>query len=476
MIPTIGLEIHIELKTKTKMFCGCKNDPNERTPNINVCPVCLGHPGILPTANREAVNKVIQVGLAIGGKIAHQSHFDRKSYFYPDLPKGYQISQYDEPFVSEGILEGVRVTRIHLEEDAGRLSHVIDGREDKESSYVDFNRAGMPLMELVTEPDIRDGEEAVRFARGLQRLMRYLEASDADMEHGQMRVEVNISLRENESAPLGTKVEVKNINSFKAVQGAIEYEIERQTKLLATGEKIIHETRGWNEKTQTTESQRSKELSHDYRYFPEPDLTPLTFTDEDIATLMQSLPELPEQKKLRFMREFNLTESQVYTLLDNPRWADYFEDACSELGALTKEPDYTLLLNYLVSDVWGMMQKNKIDLFDLKIKPAHFARLVSFIQEGKCSSRIAKDILVKMFASGNDPEEIMQSENISLVSDNAVLLPIIQDILEKNPRLVSEYKAGKVNVLQFLVGQGMAKTKGQADPGKLKELFEKEII
>jgi aspartyl-tRNA(Asn)/glutamyl-tRNA(Gln) amidotransferase subunit B len=475
MIPTIGLEIHIELKTKTKMFCGCKNDPNERTPNVNVCPVCLGHPGILPTANREAVDKVIQAGLAIGGKIAHKSHFDRKSYFYPDLPKGYQISQYDEPFVSEGILEGVRVTRIHLEEDAGRLSHVIDGREDKESSYVDFNRAGMPLMELVTEPDIRDGEEAVRFARGLQRLMRYLEASDADMEHGQMRVEVNISLHENESAPLGTKVEVKNINSFKAVQGAIEYEIQRQTKLLANGEKIIHETRGWDEKTQTTESQRSKELSHDYRYFPEPDLTPLTFTDEDIEALMQSLPELPEQKKLRFMHEFNLTEPQAYTLLDDPRWADYFEDACSELGAVAKEPDYTLLLNYLVSDVWGMMQKNKIDLFDLKIKPAHFARLVSLIQEGKCSSRIAKDVLVKMFESGNDPEEIMQSENISLVSDDAALLPIIQEIIEKNPRAVGEYKAGKTSTLQFLVGQGMAKTKGQADPRKLKELFEKEL-
>jgi aspartyl-tRNA(Asn)/glutamyl-tRNA(Gln) amidotransferase subunit B len=479
-IPTIGLEIHVELKTRTKMFCGCLNNPQERTPNIHVCPICLGHPGALPVPNRAAIEEVLKLGLAVGGKIARRSHFDRKSYFYPDLPKGYQISQFDEPFVENGILEGVRITRVHLEEDAGRLSHENSGKDSGESaSLVDFNRAGMPLMELVTEPDIHTAEEAVRFAKALQQLMRYLGASDADMEHGQMRVEVNISLSKDknngEEKKLGTKVEVKNINSFKAVSGAIEYEIERQTELLERGEVIIHETRGWNDEKKKTESQRSKELSHDYRYFPEPDIPPMTFDEEEILALTAGLPELPEQKRMRFTREFNLSDAQVGTITDELFWANYFEQAASELGARVREADYSLLLNYVSSDVWGMMKRAGIKNEALKVTPKNLAGLAALIQEGKCSSRIAKDVLAKMFASGDDAQEIMEAGGIALVSDDETLLVIIHEVIERNPKVVADFKGGKSAALQFLVGQGMAKTRGQADPAKLRELFEREL-
>lgn len=479
-IPTIGLEIHIELKTRTKMFCGCLNAPQERTPNIHVCPICLGHPGALPVPNRRAIEEVLKLGLAIGGKIARRSHFDRKSYFYPDLPKGYQISQFDEPFVESGILEGIRITRVHLEEDAGRLSHENSRKDSGESaSLVDFNRAGMPLMELVTEPDIHSAEEAVRFAKALQRLMRYLGASDADMEHGQMRVEVNISLskkiNDGSKDKLGTKVEVKNINSFKAVLGAIEYEIQRQTELLEKGEEIIHETRGWNDEKKKTESQRSKELSHDYRYFPEPDIPPMTFDEEEMRVLTAGLPELPEQKKARFLREFNFSDTQAETITDELFWANYFEESASELGARTKEPDYSLLLNYLSSDLWGMMKSAGLKNEGLTVTPKNLAGLVLLIQEGKCSSRIAKDVLAKMFASGDDPQEIMEAGGIVLVSDDATLRAIISDVIEKNPKVVADFKGGKDAALQFLLGQGMAKTRGQADPEKLRELFQEEL-
>ncbi len=485
--PTIGLEIHVELKTKTKMFCGCLNDPDERKPNVNVCPVCLGHPGALPTTNRAAVDEVLKLGLAIGGKIARRSHFDRKSYFYPDLPKGYQISQYGEPFVSHGALNEVRITRVHLEEDAGRLTHEVGGKTDTEHSYVDFNRAGVPLMELVTEPDIKSGEEAVKFAKSLQKIMRYLGASDADMEKGQMRVEVNISVSEktkDKSGKLGTKVEIKNLNSFKAVQGGIDYEIERQTELLEAGKEVVHETRGWDDKTQKTVSQRGKELSHDYRYFPEPDLPPLTFTNEDIELLERELPELPEQKKVRFMREFSLSPEQAELVTDDLFWANFFEAAASELGsqadlpAQAGKPNYVLLLNYLTSDLWGQLQKveNRKWKIEEKVTPEHFASLVAFVQNGKCTSRMAKDLLVKMVETGEDPEVIMNSEGIQLMTNDGELMTIVKKVIEANPKAVGEYKAGKTNALQFLVGAAMKETKGQADPERLREMFLEKLV
>jgi len=321
--PTIGLEIHIRLDTKTKMFCPCKNDPDENQPNVNICPICLAHPGTLPTINEEAVRKVVLFGLALGGKIAKKTNFDRKSYFYPDLPKGFQISQYDNPLVSGGELKEIRITRIHLEEDAGRLVHtegdfVEEGMS--KSSLVDYNRAGTPLAELVTEPDLGSAKQVVGFARELQLISRYLGISDADMEKGEMRIEANVSLN------MGTRVELKNINSFRVVSQAIGYEIARQKKLLERGEKVIQETRGWNAKNQKTWSQRSKEEAHDYRYFPEPDLPPLDLSEWDLENMKAELPELPEAKRNRFAKEFELKMEDVEPLINNKHEAEYFEE------------------------------------------------------------------------------------------------------------------------------------------------------
>ncbi|MEK7481807.1 MAG: Asp-tRNA(Asn)/Glu-tRNA(Gln) amidotransferase subunit GatB, partial [Patescibacteria group bacterium] len=323
--PTIGLEIHVQLKTKTKMFCGCLNDSEEKNPNINVCPICMGHPGTLPTINKKAVEAVLKLGLALNGNPpAGGSKFDRKNYFYPDLPKGYQISQYDKPLVFSGELNGIKLRRIHLEEDTGSLIHP----SDKNYSLVDFNRAGVPLMELVTEPDIESGEQAVEFAKELKLILRYLEISDADMEKGQMRVEANISLT-NDQQPttnnkLGTKVEVKNLNSFRAVGEAIDYEIKRQTEILESGKKVIHETRGWDEIKKKTEHQRLKEESHDYRYFPEPDLPILDSTNFNLEKLKVEVPELPAQKRERFKKEYDLKLEQAEILVQERDLSKYF--------------------------------------------------------------------------------------------------------------------------------------------------------
>ena len=331
-LPTIGLEIHIELKTKSKMFCSCLNDPlslddskgKGKTPNVNVCPVCLAHPGVLPTINKEAVEAVLKVGLALSSEIPKFSKFDRKNYFYPDLPKGYQISQYDKPLCIGGELKGVKITRIHLEEDTARLLHMAKSEEQMESTLVDFNRAGVPLMELVTEPDIKSAEEALDFAKELQLILKYLGVSEADMEKGQMRVEVNISIRPNDSGDtLGTKVEIKNLNSFRAVGESIKYEIERQIELLEKGEKIVQETRGWDDVKKITVSQRTKEEAHDYRYFPEPDLPPLDLSKFDLGKLQFEIPELPAQKRARFMKEYGLNQKQVEVLVSD-RFAGQF--------------------------------------------------------------------------------------------------------------------------------------------------------
>src|SRR3989344_4720921 len=333
--PTIGLEIHAELKTNSKMFCSCKNDPDEKRPNVNICEICTAQPGTLPVANEEAIKKVIKTGLALNCTIAQDSKFDRKNYFYPDLPKGYQISQYDQPLASNGSLKFqvesgkfkvVRITRIHLEEDTGSLVHP----EGADYSLVNLNRAGVPLMELVTEPDITSGEEAKRFAEELQLMFRYLGVSDADMEKGLMRVEVNISLSKGKT--LGTKVEIKNLNSFKVVEKSIDFEIERQQKLLEAGEKVMQETRGWHDKKEITFSQREKESAHDYRYFPEPDLPPLHFTKEYIVDIKAGLPELPAQKRDRFVEEYGLEPAPVEIFVTNKDLSEYFEKVSSEFA------------------------------------------------------------------------------------------------------------------------------------------------
>jgi len=483
-IPTIGLEVHAELSTKSKMFCACKNDPDEKKPNANVCPVCLGHPGTLPVPNGEAIKSVIKVGLAIGGEIAPTSKFDRKNYFYPDLPKGYQISQFDKPIVSGGNLNGVRITRIHLEEDAGRLVHPTSNLQPRTSSLVDFNRAGVPLMELVTEPDIKTAEEAMAFAKELQLLLRYLDVSEANMEKGEMRVEANVSIRAKNfpGAPLGTKVEVKNINSFRAVYDAIEYETKRQTELLNEGKKIAQETRGWDDIKKITVSQRSKEEAHDYRYFPEPDIPPFETAPFNVEKLRKKLPELPAAKRERFAREFGISDAHASLLVSEKPLADFYESATSELATrdeatsakLEKRPR-DMLFNYLTSDLAGLMNERHEDFASVKITPEHLAHLVDLISDGKIGSRQAKDILRLMADSGEDPEGILEREGLHTVSDTDALEDIVKDIIAENPNAVADYKKGKVASVQFLVGKAMAKLKGKGEPGMLREVIVRMI-
>jgi len=480
--PTIGLEIHVELKTKTKMFCASLNDPNEKRPNVNICPVCMGHPGTLPVINQEAVRKVLMCGKALNGKLTDYSQFDRKNYFYPDLPKGYQISQYKFPLVEGGELNGVKITRIHLEEDTGRLIHA----KDETSSLVDFNRAGVPLMELVTEPCINSGEQARKFAEELQLVLRYLEISDADMEKGQMRVEVNISLSQISNLPageaglkskkLGTKVEVKNLNSFRSVERAVEYEIKRQTAVLEAGEKVIHETRGWDEDKQKTFSQREKEMAHDYRYFPEPDLPPLKISELDFDL---SLPELPEEKRNRFKEKYGLKDEAVEVFVRDFTMGKFFEAVCnhleaklpSELGSLASK----LAANYIISDLNGLMTEKGVSVDNLKINPEMFAKLVAMASKGEISSRATKDVLKIMFEEGGDPEKIVEEKGLAQTSDDSFLKNIVEEVIKNNPTVAEDYKNGKENVLQFLVGQGMKFSRGKANPGTLQKLLKESL-
>ncbi len=490
--PVIGLEIHAELKTKTKMFCASKNDPDEKHPNINICPVCTGQPGTLPVINKEAVNKVIKVGLALESKISEITKWDRKNYFYPDLPKGYQISQYDEPICLGGTLsvpishaerggKKIRITRIHLEEDTGRLIHF--GHIGH--SLIDFNRAGVPLMELVTEPDLSSGEEASAFAQELQLILRYLEVSDANMEKGQMRVEANVSLMSAGSKEYGTKVEVKNLNSFKAVRDAIDYEIKRQTKILKDRKKVIQETRGWNEDKVETFSQRVKEESHDYRYFPEPDLPPLKIDFEMVDKFKSALPELPYLKRSRFSKEYGLTSSQINILVGSKKLAGFFENITSEFLNFDKEgPDphfvenekqelFNLSANYLLSDFLGLLNEAPADIDDIRIDAENFAQWISLIHRQVITSRTAKDVLKEMWATGKDPSLIIKEKDLLQVKDDSKLEDIAKKVISQNDMAVSDYKKGKTASLQFLVGQVMRETRGKANPETIFDILKK---
>jgi len=472
--PTIGLEIHAELKTNSKMFCGCKNDPDEKRPNFNVCPICTAQPGTLPVANEEAIKKVIKTGLALNCSVSENSKFDRKNYFYPDLPKGYQISQYDQPLCTGGFLEieghKIRITRIHLEEDTGSLVHP-DGTD---YSLVNLNRAGVPLMELVTEPDITSGKEAREFAQELQIILKYLGVSDADMEKGQMRVEVNISISKGKT--LGTKVEIKNLNSFKVVEKAVDFEIRRQEEVLNSGEKIIQETRGWHDKKEITFSQREKEEAHDYRYFPEPDLPPMNFNSIFIEDIQKTMPELPEQKRERFKKEYGLDEASVEFFVANKDLSGYFEEVVSEFEEWTEEQDNhkkasKLVANYLISDIQGLLGGKEFVEKEFKITPENFAEFVKMIFKGEISSKVAKMVLLDMFNNGSDPSQFIEDNNLKQMSDDTELEKIIKEIIEKYPKPVEDFKAGKQNALQFLTGQVMAKTRGTANPEKVRELL-----
>jgi len=479
--PVIGLEIHAELKTKTKMFCACKNDPDERHPNVNICPVCTGQPGTLPVINQEAVDKVVKVGLAFKSKIPEITKWDRKNYFYPDLPKGYQISQYDKPICIGGELKipgsdkKINITRIHLEEDTGRLIHF--GHIGH--SLVDFNRAGVPLMELVTEPDMTSGEEASAFAQELHLLLRYLEVSDADMEKGQMRVEANISLSDKRQAisdKLGVKVEIKNLNSFKAARNAIDYEIKRQAELLSHGKKIIQETRGWDESKGETALQRIKEESHDYRYFPEPDLPPLKIDFGLVEKLKTTLGELPRDKRDRFKKQYGLTDSQINILVNDEKLAGFFENVVSELINLEtgdKKELFNLSANYLLGDFLGLLNEASAEVDDTRIDAENFAEWIGLIHRGVITSRAAKEILKEMWATGKDPDLIIKEKDLAQVQDAGELEKVASKIISENQTAVADYKKGKEASLQFLIGQVMRETRGKTNPEIISDILKK---
>jgi aspartyl-tRNA(Asn)/glutamyl-tRNA(Gln) amidotransferase subunit B len=511
--PVIGLEIHSELNTKTKMFCDSLNDPNETKPNKNVCPICIAYPGTLPVINIEAVRKVIKVGLALGAKINNYSWFERKNYFYPDLPKGYQISQFEKPFCEGGSInlsngKVIRITRVHLEEDTGRLIHEsqipplrqppsqqgygwsrgFEGQanlksQKQGSSLVDFNRAGVPLMELVTEPEIENGKDAKEFGENFQSLLRYLNVSEADMEKGQLRIEANISIMPEGADKFGTKVEIKNLNSFRACERAIDYEIARQEKVLESGDKVVQETRGWNENKGETFSQRTKEESHDYRYFPEPDLPPIRLSDQEIESLRAELPELPSQRRERFISEYSITEKDVDIFTANKELGDYFEKVASELydwaensnELESKEKIWKLATNYLITELQKLLSGSNNKVSDLRISPEDFSELMVLIFKNIISSSAAQTILREMFETGADPNHVMESKSLSQMSDEGELRKSAQDIIAQNPQAVADYKKGKIESLKFLVGQLMRVTKGRANPQVSEEIL-KEIL
>lgn len=480
-IPTIGLEIHAELKTASKMFCSCPNNPDEERPNANICPICMGHPGTLPVLNKEAIKHVIKVGLAVDGSIADFTEWDRKNYFYPDIPKGYQISQYKYPLVSGGKLNGVALERIHLEEDTAQSTH-----DTHENSLVNFNRAGVPLMELVTKPVIHDADTATNFAKELQLLLRTLGAGEANMEKGEMRVEANISIATPEdtaAGKFGTKTEVKNLNSFRSVGRAIVYEVERQTKLLDRGEKVSQETRGWDDAAQETFSQRKKEGSADYRYFPDPDIPKLKISEMkefSSDTLRGEFPELPWVKRDRYKNVYKMTDKEVAVLVDDALLSKYFESTLALLpasasGTGADEKHVRSLVNYLLTDYVALLRETFGNNFSetqlSQIAPKHFAELITMVVAKEVSSTGAKEIMRMLMTEQTSPKELAIKHNLIQSNDAGAIVPAIEKIIADNAKVVAEYKSGKTASLQFLIGQAMKVTRGAANPEIIKKIF-----
>ena len=465
-ITTIGLEVHAELHTNSKMWCGCKNDPQAALPNTNVCEVCMAHPGTLPVANKEAIKKVIKVGLSVGANIADFTEFDRKNYFYPDIPKGYQLSQYKLPIVSGGSINGVELTRIHLEEDTAKSSH------ENGATLVDYNRAGVPLMELVTEPVIHSAEQAGAFARELQRILRYVGASEANMDMGQMRVEANISVSKDPNV-FGTKCEVKNLNSFRSVEEAINYEVARHIDLIESGEKVIQETRGWDEVKMETFSQRKKENAHDYRYFPDPDLPKLYLSELfDNEELKKEIPEMPASRRARLIQA-GLKEDVTEIIISDPHVAIYFDEVITG-----KDATYTTLAaNYLVADIFGLLKKEGRDVVSENFPHiASFRTLLDMIQANELSSRGAKDLLPLMLADSTlDVKKTAEEKGLIQKNDPEALKAIIQEVLAENPTQVANYKAGQESMFMFFVGQAMKKSKGSGNPQLFQELLKEAL-
>ncbi len=491
----IGLEIHAELLTASKMFCACDNDARGKEPNTTVCPICLAHPGTLPQPNKRAIELVILTGLATHAEISRYSKFDRKNYFYPDLPKGYQISQYDQPLCRGGELETsdgpVALTRIHLEEDTGKSAHP----QGVDYSLLDFNRAGTPLLEMVTEPVIKSAAQAKEFCQRFQQLLRYLKVSQADMEKGEMRCEANISLQKPGSweysdgqikvlkGKLNPKVEVKNINSFKAVEKAINYEIERQSKLLDEGEKIDAETRGWDDKKNITKAQRRKETASDYRYFPEPDIPPLEISDAWIKEIAKEILELPEERITRFMRQYGWRRDQAELIAADQELSDWTEQAISEAGAWIVAQDDDLerqdkklassVANWVGSELLKHLKADGLKVGDLKISPENFGQLVCLVYQGKINSSAGQKILEKMYAGGGDPVQIMNDLGLEQVDDEDLIKEAIAKVMSDHPQQAAEFKDGKTALLQFFIGKVMAETRGKANPEKVKALLER---
>lgn len=483
---TIGMEIHVELKTNAKMFSGAPNHLGmEKRPNVSIDPVTTAQPGSLPVPNKKAIQFVQMAGLALNCEIARKSKFDRKNYFYPDLPKGYQISQFDMPLCERGkIVVGekeIGITRIHMEEDTGKSTHPTGANY----TFVDLNRAGVPLMELVTEPDIASGAEARMFCQKIQQVFRYLDIADADMERGQMRCEVNISLhKENEDRLSGQKVEIKNLSSFRVVEKAIDYEIQRQSKALDSGETIIQETRGWDDKKGKTISQRKKENANDYRYFPEPDIPPMIFTDAYVEELQKKLPELPYQKEARFMKEYDLSQGNCDVITADKDMADFFEQVVSELydkkksGEMLCEETKAIKLaaNYLVSELQKFLVKENHAITEMKISAENFAELIGIVADGTINSSAAQTVLSEMYyGDDDDPSHIIEAKNLAQVSDAGALESQVDAVLAANEASVADYKSGKDNAIKYLMGQVMKESGGKANPQIVMEILKKKL-
>jgi aspartyl-tRNA(Asn)/glutamyl-tRNA(Gln) amidotransferase subunit B len=474
--PVIGLEVHAEMQTHSKMFCSCEVvDNTVAPPNIAVCPVCAGLPGALPVVNQTAVEYALRVALSLDCTINNTSIFARKNYFYPDLPKGYQISQYEEPLAVNGKLviqtsegeQSIRVRRAHLEEDTGKLTH-ING-----ASLVDLNRAGVALLEIVSEPDLHSAEAAKAYGESLREILRYLGVNSGDMEKGIIRFEANVSVREKGSTELGTRTEVKNLNSFRALERAIEYEIKRQSKIVAAGGKVEQETLGWNEARGETYSQRSKEDAHDYRYFPEPDLPPLVVEDSWINRVRESLPELPRAKSLRLIKEYGLTNYDASRLVVEQEIADYFEAA---VKTLPKNVQPKAVANAMLGDLFSLMNQAGLTVSQQKARPEALSELVRITAEGQINQTSAKEVLIEMFETGKGAEEIVAARGLKQVSDEAFISDLVRQTLAENPNEVAGFKSGKVGLLNFLFGQVMKKAAGKANPAVVRAELEKQLV
>ncbi|KAF0144903.1 MAG: aspartyl-tRNA(Asn)/glutamyl-tRNA (Gln) amidotransferase subunit B [Nitrospirae bacterium] len=468
----IGLEVHAQMLTETKIFCGCSTKFGSE-PNTQTCPICIGMPGVLPVLNKKALEFAIRTGLATNCKISNYSRFARKNYFYPDLPKGYQISQYELPICEHGFLEivvdgevkKIGITRIHMEEDAGKNIHEGGGNY----SFVDLNRTGVPLMEIVSEPDIRSPKEAAEYMKKLRTILRYLGVCDGNMEQGSLRCDANVSIRPVGQKELGTRAEVKNINSFKFVEKALEYEIKRQIKVIEEGGKIIQETRLWDSDRGITESMRSKEEAHDYRYFPEPDLVPMTVEQKWIDEIKSSLPELPDVKRERFVAEFGLPEYDADLLTSEKSIANWFE------GAVKAGGQAKAVSNWMMGELMKLLNEENKTFEECALKPAQLAEMLSLMDKGTISGKIAKTIFEEMYKTGKDADVIVKEKGLVQVSDEGAIEKAVDEIIAKNPKEVERYKSGDEKLLGFFVGQVMKAMKGKANPQILNEILKKKL-